>query len=91
MSSRMDLTNESYLIRLSGKTWSERYRKDSKGWLKTSARGNKFRMTAEQVLNHLLPALAGVKPGIAGAPLPRPARRRHAGARPAGSVRHRRS
>jgi len=24
----------------------------------------KFRMTAEQVLNHLLPAVAGVKPNI---------------------------
>jgi hypothetical protein len=29
-----------------------------------SAKGNKFRMTAEQVLNHLLPAVAGVKKGL---------------------------
>jgi hypothetical protein len=31
------------------------------GWLKFSAKGKEFRMTAEQVLNHLLPAMAGVK------------------------------
>lgn len=60
----MDLGNDTYVIRIRGKTWSERYRRDAKGWLKVSARGRKFRMTAEQVLNHLLPALAGVKPGL---------------------------
>jgi hypothetical protein len=70
----MDLTNESYLIRISTKTWSERYRKDKRGWAKTSSRGNTFRMTAEQVLNHLLPALAGVKPGITVEVEHRPAR-----------------
>jgi hypothetical protein len=36
--------------------------RDKAGWLKVSARGRKFRMTAEQVLNHVLPALAGIKP-----------------------------
>lgn len=60
----MDLTNESYLITLRGATWEEVYRKDEEGWVKTSARGREFRMTAEQVLNHLLPALAGIKPGV---------------------------
>lgn len=35
-----------------------------KGWLKLSARGKTFRMTAEQVLNHLLPALSGIKPNL---------------------------
>jgi hypothetical protein len=30
--------------------------------VKVSSRGRIFRATAEQVLNHLLPALAGVKP-----------------------------
>ena len=34
------------------------------GWVKVSARGRKFRATAEQVLNHVLPVLAGVKPGL---------------------------
>ena len=60
----MDLTNESYVIFLRTKTFSERYYRDREGWLKVSARGRTFRMTAEQVLNHLLPALAGVKPGV---------------------------
>ncbi len=60
----MDLTNESYRIRLGTRNFTERYYRDAKGWLKVSARGRKFRMTAEQVLNHLLPALAGLKPGL---------------------------
>jgi hypothetical protein len=41
-----------------GKRFSERYYRDKAGWLKISSRGRVFRMTAEQVLNHLLPALA---------------------------------
>jgi hypothetical protein len=60
----MKLTNDSYRIRLSGKTWTEHYRRDRQGWLKVSARGRRFRLTAEQVLNHLLPALAGLKPNL---------------------------
>ena len=60
----MNLTNDSYIILLSGKSWTERYYRDENGWLKESARGRKFRATAEQVLNHLLPALAGIKPGV---------------------------
>jgi hypothetical protein len=60
----MDLTNASYKIRLRGKHWSETYFRDRRGWVKRSSRGRLFRASAEQVLNHLLPALAGVKPGI---------------------------
>ncbi len=60
----MNLTNKSYKIFIGTKNFTEEYYKDSKGWLKISARGRKFRMTAEQVLNHLLPAVAGVKPGV---------------------------
>lgn len=60
----MILTNDSYLILISSKTWTERYYRDENGWLKISARGRKFRATAEQVLNHLLPALAGLKPNL---------------------------
>ena len=60
----MRLTNDSYLILLGTKNFTERYYRDKKGWLKISARGREFRMTAEQVLNHLLPAVAGVKPNI---------------------------
>jgi hypothetical protein len=46
------------------KHFTERYYRDKAGWLKASARGLTFRMTAEQVLNHVLPALAGVKPNL---------------------------
>ena len=60
----MNLTNDSYLILIRGGKWTERYYRDEEGWLKVSTRGRKFRATAEQVLNHLLPALAGVKPGL---------------------------
>ena len=34
------------------------------GWVKVSMRGRTFRMTAEQVLNHVLPAMAGLKPNL---------------------------
>ena len=60
----MKLTNDRYLILLGTKNFTERYFRDKKGWLKISARGREFRMTAEQVLNHLLPAVAGVKPNV---------------------------
>jgi len=60
----MKLTNDSYVITLGTKNFTETYYKDEKGWLKISAKGNKFRMTGEQLLNHLLPAIAGVKAGL---------------------------
>jgi hypothetical protein len=60
----MNLTNESYVISIGTKNFTEKYYKDKKGWLKISARKRRFRMTAEQVLNHLLPALAGVKSNL---------------------------
>jgi hypothetical protein len=60
----MNLTNDSYAILLSTQTGTERYYRDEAGWLKLSTRGRKYRATAEQVLNHLLPALAGIKPNL---------------------------
>ena len=60
----MKLTNDSYTIFIGTKNFTEKYFRDKDGWLKISARSRKFRMTAEQVLNHLLPAAAGIKPGI---------------------------
>jgi hypothetical protein len=60
----MNLTNDSYTILIGTKTRTERYYRDKAGWLKVSTRGRKFRATAEQVLNHLLPALAGIKPNL---------------------------
>lgn len=46
------------------KNFTEKYFWDKDGWVKISAKGKKFQMTAEQLLNHLLPAVAGVKPGL---------------------------
>lgn len=60
----MNLKNESYVILMGTKNFTEKYYKDEKGWVKISAKGKEFRMTAEQVLNHLLPAIARVKPNI---------------------------
>lgn len=60
----MKLTNDSYTIIIGTKNFTERYYRDKDGWVKVSAQGNKFRMTAEQVLNHLLPALSGIKPNL---------------------------
>ncbi|MGH2516072.1 MAG: hypothetical protein ACRDHP_10500 [Ktedonobacterales bacterium] len=68
----MDLTNESYTVtfHFAGRDVTERYfraprgRDDPRPWVKVSTRGNEFRATAEQVLNHLLPALAEVQPRI---------------------------
>jgi hypothetical protein len=60
----MKLTNDRYVVRIGTKNFTERYYRDAAGWLKISARGRKFRMTAEQVLNHVLPALAGIKQNL---------------------------
>lgn len=60
----MRLTNDLYLITLHAGTGVERYYRDGPGWIKESTRGRRFNATAEQVLNHLLPALAGVNPRV---------------------------
>ena len=60
----MKLTNDSYKISMGTKNITEKYFRDGDGWVKVSATGKKFRMTAEQFLNHLLPAVAGIKPGL---------------------------
>jgi hypothetical protein len=60
----MNFKNNSYVILIGTKNFTEKYYKDKDGWVKISAKGNKFRMTSEQVLNHLLPALSGIKPNL---------------------------
>jgi len=60
----MNLTNESYVIRIHTKNFTELYYRDKGGWTKVGSQGNAFPATAEQVLNHVLPALAGIKPGV---------------------------
>lgn len=58
------LTNDSYVISIDTKNATERYYRDDTGWVKVSTQGREFRATAEQVLNHLLPAISGVKPHL---------------------------
>ena len=60
----MNLKNESYIIYMGTKNFTEKYYKEKEDWVKISARGKKFKTTAEQVLNHLLPAVAGVKKNL---------------------------
>lgn len=60
----MRLTNDCYLVTLHAGSGTERYYRDGAAWVKQSTRGRRFRATAEQVLNHLLPALAGVSPRV---------------------------
>jgi hypothetical protein len=60
----MKLTNDRYTIFISSKNFTERYFRDKDGWMKISACNHTFRMTAEQVLNHLLPALSGIKQNL---------------------------
>ena len=60
----MKLTNDSYLILIGTKNFTEHYYRDKTGWLKVSSRGRTLRMTAEQVLNHVLPAVAGIKRNV---------------------------
>ena len=60
----MRLTNDCYLITMGVGTGVERYFRDGDRWVKLTTRGRRMPATAEQVLNHLLPALAGVKPAV---------------------------
>lgn len=60
----MKLTNDSYKILIGTKNFTESYFREKDGWVKISAKGNKFKMTAEQVLNHILPAMAGIKKNL---------------------------
>lgn len=75
----MDLRNESYVILIRTKSATERYYRTRRGWVKVSTRSRRFDATAEQVLNHLLPALAGLKPGVTVEVKQRPARARRMG------------
>jgi hypothetical protein len=40
------------------------FAKDGSGWYQITAAGHRHEATAEQVLNHILPALAEVEPGV---------------------------
>jgi hypothetical protein len=62
----MTLRNTEYRITFSSNAGHDYYyfAKDSSGWYQVTAAGNRHKATAEQVLNHVLPALAEVEPGL---------------------------
>jgi hypothetical protein len=60
----MRFTNDCYLVTLQFNAGAEHYYRDGDRWTKLTTRGRRMPATAEQVMNHLLPALAGVKRGI---------------------------
>jgi hypothetical protein len=62
----MTLRNTEYRITFSSKAGRFYYyfAKDDTGWYQMTSAGNRHKATAEQVLNHILPALSQVKPGV---------------------------
>lgn len=57
------MKNTDYVICMTtkgGREW--KYFKEGTVWTQVGPEGQAHRMTAEQVLNHLLPAIAGIKP-----------------------------
>ncbi len=58
------LTNDSYLITMHVGSGVERNYRDGEGWAKVTTRGRTMPATSEQVLNHLLPALAGAERNV---------------------------
>jgi hypothetical protein len=61
----MTLRNREFRITFSSKTGRFYYyfAKDAGGWYQVTVAGNRHKATAEQVLNHVLPALAEVEAG----------------------------
>ena len=41
--------------------WLQKFRKEKEGWILTSSKDITYPCTAEQMISHLLPALAGIK------------------------------
>lgn len=40
--------------------WIQKYRKGKDGWIQTSSNGAERSLSAEQLLSHILPLLAGI-------------------------------
>ena len=41
--------------------WIQKFKKEKDGWVLTTTKGTNYTCSAEQLLSHLLPALAGIK------------------------------
>ena len=48
-----------YIISQHG--WIQKFKKEKNGWVLTTKKGKLYPCTAEQLLSHILPALAGIK------------------------------
>jgi len=57
------MKNSDCIIYIKTKNSKQTYRRDKKGWMQKSSKGIVRRMTAEQLLSHLLPPLAGKSKG----------------------------
>ena len=51
-----------YITTKRGRTWS--HLKENDGWTRTGPNGRVHRLSAEQLLSHLLPPLAADQPGL---------------------------
>ncbi len=59
------MKNTDYVIDITtkhGRTWS--HVKEDNGWTRTGPNGRVHRLTAERLLSHLLPPLAGDQPSL---------------------------
>jgi len=57
------MKNTDYVILMTTKRGRTcKYLKDETGWKQIGPEGQTHQMTAEQLLNHLLPAIANIKP-----------------------------
>jgi hypothetical protein len=45
---------------MSGNGWVQKYRKEEESWIQTSSNGAVRSLSAEQLLSHILPLLAGI-------------------------------
>ena len=45
---------------MSKQGWIQKYRKEKDGWIQTSLNGSVHSLSAEQLLSHILPLLAGI-------------------------------
>ena len=46
---------------MSKEKWIQKFKKEKDGWRLTTTKGTIYPCSAEQLLSHLLPALAGIK------------------------------
>ena len=62
MRDKKTMKNSEYTIYIMFKdTWIQKFKKGKESWILTTKKGTTYPCSAEQLLSHLLPAIAGVK------------------------------